>query len=465
MVLINDGRFLLQTSGFENVQIERGGHYFNADLNYSPSGILLTIRGEEHGARMLEMYDIEVDKLFCYGKNTFLTLYGLKKRKSRESALGSDFQADRPWYVEIEYSVSYFLVSKNSFLGGLISEIKIFSGDIARWVGLTEKQKEIASLGFNAYKSDGLVECVLLAGRKEHWEIAYNLRVFEDLGSFSAGIKFPPSLDVFIDGIEGVLLLKKIREIFSFWFFLLGFDATPDSIELSSADSSEGDIHLYFPYDENSAKIPNRFPAFPLAHKNLRGAIVGSPLPLDIFDKFYSLEADGKAVFRSFQRYSALESVEEKYLGYFRLIEKLTRKTGHYVSVDTLKMLSKDVRGLLVRYGESKKDIKSFLGGLKRVNGSKYNTEKCFSDFRDSLPLEFLDECSSEQLDMGMLCTLRNDIVHENNHVVDEGRIFKYAIFLRFMLIFAISKELLCMPFEFVFESIKRDRYYFLIKR
>lgn len=464
-MLIKDDRFFLQTSCCENVQIERGDHYFNADLNYSPGGISLTIRGEEHGTRMLEMYDIEVDKLYCYGKNKFLTLYGLKKRKSRESALGSDFQADRPWYVEIEYSVSYFLVSKNGFLRERISKIKIFSGDIARWVGLTEKQKEIASLGFDAYKSDGLVGCVLLAGKKEHWEIAYNLQIFEDLGDFSAGIKFPPSFDVFIDGVEGALLLKKIREIFSFLFFLLGFDAAPDRVELSSTDSSEGSIHLYFPCDGISDKTPNRFPTFPLAHKNLRGVTFGSPLPLDVFDKFYSLEGDSKAIFRAFQRYSTLESVEEKYLGYFRLLEKLTRKTGYYVSGDTLKILSKDVRGLLMGYGESKKDIKSFLGGLKRVNGSKYNTEKCFSDFRDSLPLKFLDECSSEYLDMGMLCAFRNDIVHENGHVMDEGRIFKYATFMRFMLIFAISKELLCMSFEFVLESIKRDRYYFLIKR
>ena len=72
---------------------------------------------------------------------------------------------------------------------------------------------------------------------------------------------------------------------------------------------------------------------------------------------------------------------EDKFLGFFRILEKLTFKGKEFVDADKLNQLIDKTRLFLYKNLGNKKSVDNFLKRLPKWNKSKYNTEKCIQDF------------------------------------------------------------------------------------
>ncbi|MGK9541634.1 hypothetical protein O6449_24195, partial [Salmonella enterica subsp. enterica] len=81
-----------------------------------------------------------------------------------------------------------------------------------------------------------------------------------------------------------------------------------------------------------------------------------------------------------------MSNVEERFLGYFRLLETLTFKSSTYLDSAKLDALCKRFEPFFLRYFCDKKSVQGFFKRLPSFNASKYNTEKCMVDFYKSLP-------------------------------------------------------------------------------
>jgi hypothetical protein len=147
-----------------------------------------------------------------------------------------------------------------------------------------------------------------------------------------------------------------------------------------------------------------------------------------------------------------MKSDEEKFLGFFRLLEKLAYKTQSYVDENELKNLLKEHRVYLKnRLGCETKVIKDLSSRVEGANRMKYNTLKCLLDFYDSIPKEITDTFYLKRDDMDKIIKLRNDITHANHYSIENRELYQYTKLINILLFLAFIKELgipfsVCIP-------------------
>jgi hypothetical protein len=111
-----------------------------------------------------------------------------------------------------------------------------------------------------------------------------------------------------------------------------------------------------------------------------------------------------------------------------------------------------------------KKNVKGFLKAIPRLNKSKYNTEKCISDFYDEIPIEIRDEWRYSKRDINALCKLRNDITHANDYRISEDDMMSRIEFVEVLLVFALGRSLE-ISFDDLGNVIHRYSGYHLLKK
>ncbi|WP_374254994.1 HEPN domain-containing protein [Acinetobacter brisouii] len=143
-----------------------------------------------------------------------------------------------------------------------------------------------------------------------------------------------------------------------------------------------------------------------------------------------------------------MKSDEEKFLGYFRLLEKLTYKRKYYVDEAYLENLLKKTKSYLAKKLDVKTKIINDLNNrILQANGSKYNTAKCISDFYDLVPIEIQGQLSYKKADIPTICKLRNDITHANEYTLDDALLHNYTKFINALLFLALTQKI-GIPFD-----------------
>ncbi|WP_335852178.1 HEPN domain-containing protein [Aeromonas hydrophila] len=137
-----------------------------------------------------------------------------------------------------------------------------------------------------------------------------------------------------------------------------------------------------------------------------------------------------------------MNNIEERFLGYFRLLESLCYQTKCHLDPDALNALIKRVKPFVRRYFNNSKGVSSFLSGIPRFNRSKYNTEKCISDFYRTLSTTITNEWNLNSEDIKDICTLRNDITHANDFYINEQELTRKTVFIETLLIFSLGEKI-----------------------
>jgi len=329
-----------------------------------------------------------------------------------------------------------------------VLSLSIHSEAIKKWVGNTEKQEEIIRSYHNKEPIFDSPEKLTEFGQEMPnyggVYVGYNLSMHSSSPGFSSGICFPPSISlVFENPISINASYCKYLEIYSLLALFNGNDFAVDLIEVkfgSSSFSQAGTI--YFPTTNNIPRHDQGYPLFPLG-KNIRFDSLGLPeLPLESFNYYFSLPDKKRGYFKKLLTYQRMDNPEERFLGFFRILESLCFKKKFFLDEDVLEDLSKRIKPYLVKRFNDKKSVASFLKGIPRYNGSKYNTEKCIQDFYVKVPVEISKNWTVQKSDIGSICSLRNDITHANDYYVSVHEVEEKSKFVEVLLILALFESI-----------------------
>lgn len=115
---------------------------------------------------------------------------------------------------------------------------------------------------------------------------------------------------------------------------LIGSDFKVNEVTVTSGcQTFPSNISVYFP---NTNRTHERdYPVFPLG-LNLKFNDRDLPeFPLEAFSNYYLLDEKERIIFTRYLRYQRMKSDEERFLGFFRLLESLTTKSSTYVEPES----------------------------------------------------------------------------------------------------------------------------------
>lgn len=422
---------------------------FAADLLISPKSISLRIMGETDAVRKFGLDAWKIAELSCKGFRDSFLLMGLSLIEGGWRVVGPNGRK----FFENTYEVQelFHLHSGNGISAGTqVSRVALHSPSIARWLGHTKLQNEL--LGsyqdgtLRAQSEISNIELICNADENSNVVISYDVRSGYSLDDFVSQMSFNPlACQEFASTKILSTIPQKIEDLLGFFSFVCGGKIALDRVAVSFHGigiglTATGSYYKKGLARELSRKIPSALISFGMFQ------VVESEAKMVSWDRvlgsYFSLPMDIRALFGKYLKYRELDSVEERFLGFFRLLEKLTHQAATFVDPDKLEMLIGRAKPLIVRYLGEKSGTTSLLRGVARLNRSKYNTEKCIALLLERLPTVVTSGWRFTTKDLVAVCKLRNDIVHANNYQIAEDELFAAMVFVELMLTTALAEKL-----------------------
>lgn len=395
-----------------------GSDRFIGVLKITPNRCTIRIMGE----RIPKLGIPDPEKIECQGDSLNFLLFELRLISARQRSLRSTVNNELGFF-EYEYEVSYLLTSESNIVDTDVSCITLSSPLINKWIGHTNTQSKL----LNSYHDKSLFNSkqqttevtVELCGIGS-LAVAYDPKVNAGITGFSSGFTCYPSIYLRLNRKVSIPEAYTLcNHLYDLMAYIMGGDFEVESIRLSlQRNHTNQSTYLYYP---SGHRLYQRdYPVLLLGH-NLRFNDLNLPmLPLSIFSIFFALDDTNKMLFEKYQTYKRMHSREEVYLGYFRILEKLTYKTKSYVCPEKLEALLNECDQVIIEKLENRKGAKGLIQRIKSTNKSKYNTEKCIIDFVKTIPPNITENLRCKNADIQSMCKLRNDITHANHYYISK---------------------------------------------
>lgn len=385
----------------------------------------------------------ETTEAKCYDFRNRFILKGLRCTGSRSSSLDN---IPSVGFYEIEFTVeSVIFCPGQGPAKGRFQAIQIHSETVNNWVGHTTTQEKILEVNHDGGDvRPFLTEFMAEANGCEYIGVQYNANYNHSPLSYEQSFAFPPSLFYTLGSDENkrnpLVIYSKIYNLIA---FLTGIEPSVQSVSLEyDLQGFTKYASLYFVNNSLKPRRSNDFIMLPLG-KDPRFESWGlAPFPLSSFELYFSSDSELPDIMSKYVKYRNMGNIEDRLLGYFRLLEKHCYNKKSYLSDELLVGLTKSAKEFLKSNGLARKEILSFEKGLKRFNSSKYNTQKCVTDFFNSLPSQIQNGLGLSSVLIESICKLRNDITHANEYRADENQMYAYTAFVPHLLIFALLQKL-----------------------
>jgi hypothetical protein len=422
-----------------SILVNNNGTFFAGDLSLGPEGCMLVVRGDRFEGRSPTLDWHEVDKLRCTSfEGTFL-LHGLKGMSGSSRVLQR--HPESVDHFEIRYAVSRVIFQRGEMLGREeYVGFKIHSSSVARWIGATTTQHAIAmASGENKlFDQSSPINAEFQVDVPDLGNVAVTYELSRwYLHDFSVGTRFPPALSVLFDAArsanETISLIQEIETLLS---FLLGYPLVAERIQLITRAGHYWPSSLYVAgHRQDVADSERRYPLFPLGHNLSHDQLDLPPLPIDVFPIYMGLPNTDRALIKKYLRYRHLDNPEERFLGFFRLLEKLCYQNESFLPHDKLQTLLTRATPFLVKYFNDAKNVRRVIKRMDRLNRSKLDTAGCIKRFMDVLPTTTPERWIYGPSDLEAICKLRNDLTHANELEPDTSDIAAKAKFIEVLLV------------------------------
>ncbi|KXW57290.1 hypothetical protein FEMY_21820 [Ferrovum myxofaciens] len=432
-----------------NVVVDSHGTKFSGKLNLSPERCTLIVSGETSQDRHADFTIGNVDHLLCWDVRTTFILLNLKIINYFGGMLDHHPKAIKAF--EISYEIEYVICTHSHsnhnarFLG-----FELDSSLIALWVGETKTQHEIISK-FNSGILFGNREAIPSEFEQNidglgSVVIGYAASMHFSTSEFSAGVRFPPKFTMMFDEykteIETIDLFNVLRD---FLTVVIGRKISIQVIQLISAGSPVFRPTLYFS-EPKFVSSENNYVMFPLGCNPVRNDFGLPEFPLTSINAYFNATSEVRTYFKKYVKYRTLENPEEQFLGYFRLLEKLTSQQDSFVDEGKLELLLTRSESFVARYFKNALATKDLFRRIRKANKSKLNTASCITRFMKELPTDLLVNLVLGKPDIVPICQFRNDLIHANRIELDENDVQIRAKFIEVLLIFALFKTIGIAP-------------------
>jgi hypothetical protein len=431
--------------------------YYSGILLIENSGVSLEVYGEVGENRLIisrdHFFGKQLDGLECIVRREHIFyLYGVTIVKFRQRTIRGSDLSDLRESFKITFSVKYFYLRKDrpnsSSKKDKISCVKIISPTINTWLGVTKKQLKILKyhLKYTPDQPDWDVLCEFGVKINEHFDISlhYNRAWKQDLNSFSSIAEFPPYLLLsFRNSYPEISTVNQIvSDLFSFFHSLTGYHISIERAFVSFPSQTS-----FFPYynyesvpvddDLNNYKILMPYSSDSPFYKDKE-----VEFPIDCFSNYFNLPHESKDIFKKFGIYSKLKNLEEKFLGFYRVVERLTHKTEFYVEPSLLDPMIDDLRTQLVENNIKRKNAKNLTDRFKKLNSQKINSESAIIAFMKSLDKSINEKICHIYEVIPKIVSLRNDITHCNPYYYEQEVIEYYILVLEFFSHILLWREI-----------------------
>lgn len=378
----------------------------------------------------------------CEAGNQKFYLKGLACTATRASSISHIPPVS---FYEIEFRVESVIFCPEGWpYDGKFNALNIFSDTVTRWIGYTTTQDTISEENSRDGNVDQhLVEFMVDVNDGELLGVEYNGTYTNSPSSFEQAFTFPPSLFYTLEKQEHATNpFKLLLKISNLIHFLSGVEPSVQRVTLDyDLSGYSRSASLYYAQANHPRRNSSPI-VFPLG-KDLRFQQSDlPPFPLSSFALYFSQDSELPDLLQKYVSYRHMRNAEDRLLGYFRLLEKHCYRKKSYLSDDQFARFSRLARSWVKSNGLSSKEVKSFEKGLKRFNGTKYNTEKCLTEFYNSLPLPVQCELGLGLDEIGEACTLRNNITHANKYDRNEFRVGLIQHYIHCLLVLAILQNL-----------------------
>lgn len=420
------------------VSVHDNDQTFAGILNISPKKSSIRIMTERSFSK--NFWNTSV--INCMAINHSFTLSQLTPKFNSSIFNLYDTEGNSQGFYEFEFDIGFLISSHCNYIcsdgfNGFTIEAPIFQ----KWIGYTKLQHDLLGRYYeNKLEFPNFNEFELKINSHGSINLFYDIETYSSLDTFDHGIKFPPKLKVNFNSPKNIIELQdEISKFYTLMSYLMGSDFKINTIQVHTEDSDIIQSSAFFQTNFHTEEI--QFPLLPLARNLSYSPYASEELPLNLFENYYNLSKEDQSLFEKYLRYKRMQSNEEKFLGYFRLLEKITKKSKLYVDEKELISLLKKSRSYLRhRFSRTNDEIKRFNSKIESANKQKYNTAKCIADFFEELPSTITDQLDFKKEDIESITKLRNDITHANFYIHDEVKLYKYTKFINTLLFVAFSQ-------------------------
>lgn len=444
---INPEKICLLEAHHFHVTVKDGKQRFAGKLTLSSERVTLMVTGEEYEERRCTLAGVDIDSLICTNLNAKFLLLGLQCKSDMGSVI--EHIPKSISYFEVHFEVEnvvYFpkgMPSYPTFLG-----IELKFGALSNWLGNTHNQEKIiqeyASGARITEKPELFEEFTIQIEKEGDLGVHYSPTRYYSSPTFSAGIDFPPSLYcAFQEQKEPAQTIQFFSELRILFEFLVGGELDIEEVVFHYRSGPFiQKASLFYPNAKHHTSSHHSVVLYPLS-RNLRFDTRKLPeFPITSFNSYFRLPEKERAYFHKYIKYRRVNSSEERFLGYFRILESLCRKTGNYIDSELLCKLTERSEPFLLKYFGDRKAVKAFLTRLPAFNNSKYNAEKCIGDFLKTVPPALSSMWVYQKSDLAKICQLRNDISHANDYQIPDDEIEKMCKFCEVLLVIALFLKL-----------------------
>ena len=462
---MEDKAFQLDRSYEYTVKVLDGNNSFQGKLSMSPSHSTISITGEESPTRKCTFGSSDLKYLRCHSLNITFLLINLRFKSAYHTALNPrelDI-AGFEWIFEVGYvlKTKSHISSDPKFHG-----INFISSSIQKWIGFTNKQNEIMHTlqgnDYEAKKNLNTLQFQTRMGDGGSILVEYPTRTFYNAPEQKAGFEYPPHFHFSNqNSLDPLQVVQKLHEILDLFFFLVGPHFRVEKIMVSSTSNN---LSLYYCAKQAQPLEEREVIFYPLGRDKVYPELGFPEISDSLFNTYFNLESEKKFLFKKFLLYRKMESIEDRFLGHFRILESICKVEKTYFDESKLEpLLEISVGYFSKRINGKVSDVKKFFKSIMKLNRSKYNTAASIRLFMEEIPKDYLSGICFGNNDIDTICKLRNDITHANDYYEDEENLLKKAKFIECLSIFGLCKILGVSP-EVTSKLISRVSGHFRIE-
>ncbi|PMN17010.1 hypothetical protein BCT39_16725 [Vibrio lentus] len=426
-----------------NIQLaDRNGIHYPGLLDLTNDGILLEVYAESNQQRHFQLDYQSLSTLRCDSFNQVFFLYGVQMESHYSSALNGD-NSERG-FLRIQFSANKaVVVYGHAYTDSKVQTIEFSSGAIEDWIGTTTTQIKIPTLSIEeitANSGKALKEFEVELPNIGKLSLKYKW-ARGGIDKFHVGTSFPPCLVLKLSKeLTFEDSMKTIDDLKQLLYFLIGTSFDLD-INLNLGMHQEGYI---FESNKPSNYSNSHSVLYPLLHNAISDYTYLPPFNIDSIAKYFSLSEGVRYHWFKYLSYKKMENPEEKYLGYFRVLESLLHKQENFLPPEKFDSCIESFKEELALHFDVKpKKMTDFLRYIKtQVNSKKYNAERNLTKQFKGLPKEYKDTIKFNQSDLNSIVQLRNAITHASHYSLSQRDMLEKLTFLESLLIFEMFRAI-----------------------
>lgn len=384
---------------------------YAAELKITNTG--MEIRFFDFNSKMTRDFSslITLETAVFYGDGLYFRLLGMELSESSFRWLGQTNS-----FNDYTFSAKGLLYSRTNL--NYIEHyqaLSFYSNGISHWIGNTLKINKIIndSLVSKLPEQEDLVEFEREIENVGTLGGYYSYKYGGLDGIHTVGMSVIPHVTLHFEkpvNLNG--LLENYIDLYMMMRFLIGkqLDFTSVKIHLEKR-SNNRDINLYLPEKNNVGS--NLHNGMSFSYSSGYHDYSERDFPLHIFDNYFCIEnKETNLLLKKFMNYSLIDSDEEKFLGFYRILERATFKQSFYVDENELSILLERAKGI---FQKKFKDlsVSKFKRAILRANKSRENTETCIRYYIKSMPQEFVARLGLDKIKIDELCKVRNSMTHQ----------------------------------------------------